>query len=199
MYLQLLPPLLISTASLRGIAVLSTVTCLLLATQSSQPPEADKLVRIDEIDIRGTRWPADSVVRLSGLTIGENVNDSIVNAACHKITASGLVKTVDYGYAMYPDKPGVALTLTLQDETPLLPAAIQPEGDGERLWGCLASADPLFTRELPRTERALKYYSAAIEKCLKAVGRENEYGSAVVTGHAQGNARQIVFQIRKYR
>ena len=59
--------------------------------------------------------------------------------------------------------------------------------------------DPLFTRELPRTERALNYYAAAIERCLKSAGRENEYASAVVSGDAQGKAKQIVFEIRQYR
>lgn len=167
--------------------------------QSSQPPEANKLVRIDEIKVRGTRLPTDSVIRIAGLAVGQDVNDLIVNTACHKITATGLVKTVDYGYEVYPDKPGAVLTLTLADEGPLFPAKIEPEGEEEPLWACLASADPLFTRELPRTERALNYYSAALERCLKSAGRENEYAAATVNGDAQGNAKQIVFEIRQYR
>ena len=167
--------------------------------QSSQPPEANKLVRVDEIKVRGTRLPADSVIRIAGLAVGQDVNDLIVNTACHKITATGLVKTVDYGYEVYPDKPGAVLTLTLADEGPLFPATIQPSGEEEHLWACLAATDPLFTRELPRTERALKYYSAAIERCLKSAGRENEYAASVVSGDPQGNAKQIVFEIRQYR
>jgi len=180
-------------------AAMPLLTCFLIAGQSTPPPEANKLVRIEEIKVHGTRLPADSVIRLSGLAVGQDVNDLKVNSACHKITATGLVKTVDYGYEVYPDKPGAVLTLTLADEEPLFPAKIQPKGDEEQLWGCLASSDPLFTRELPRTERALNYYSAAIERCLKLAGRENEYAAAVVSGDAQGNAKQIVFEIRRYR
>jgi hypothetical protein len=93
--------------------------------------------------------PADSAIRLSGLAVGQDVKDLIVNGASHKITSTGLVKTVDYGYQLYPDKPGVVLTLALEDERPFFPAVIKPENEAERLRSCLESADPLFTRELP--------------------------------------------------
>lgn len=190
----------LSAGSTRKAVAFSSFLCWsVIAAAQSSPPEAAKLVRLDAIQVSGTRLPADSVIRLTGLTVGQNVDDLIVNTACHKITSTGLVKTVDYGYQLYPDKPGAALTLTLQDEQPLLPAVIAPAADAERLWACLQSADPLFTRELPRTERALSYYSAAMERCLKAAGRENEYAAAHVTGDAQGNASQIVFEIRQYR
>ena len=186
--------------SLPNAAAFSSVLCcaLIAAAQSPSPPQAAKLVRIDAIQVSGSRLPADSVIRLSGLAVGQSVNDLMVNTACHKITATGLVKTVDYGYQVYPDKPGAVLTLTLQDEQPLFPAVIAPAADADRLWACLQSADPLFTRELPRTERALNYYSGAIERCLKASGRDNEYTAAHVTGDAEGNAKEIVFEIRRY-
>jgi hypothetical protein len=189
------------TSRFSSAAACSLLLCCSLtrAAQNPSPPEAAKLVRIDAIQVSGTRLPADSVIRLSGLTVGQSVNDLIVNTACHKITSTGLVKTVDYGYQVYPDKPGAVLTLKLEDERPLFPAVIRPVNDDGPLWACLQSSDPLFTRELPRTERALSYYSTAIERCLKASGRDNEYASAQVSGDGQGNASQIVFEIRQYR
>lgn len=156
-------------------------------------------MRLDKIEIRGTRLPADSIFRLSGLTIGQRVNDGIVNAACHKITSTGLVKSIDYGYDSYPDREGVVLTLTLVDEVPLFPSKIEPEKEEPHLWQLLQSEDPLFTRELPRTERALDYYSANFERCLKSEGRDDEYASPVIVADANGNPSEIVFRIAYYK
>lgn len=183
------------------IASLSISLCFSLAAAAQNVPASEgvKLVRLDKIEIRGTRLPIDSIIRLSSLTIGQHVNDAIVNAACHKITSTGLVKSIDYGYDSYPDREGVVLTLTLVDEGPLFPSKIEPEKEESHLWQLLQSEDPLFTRDLPRTERALNYYSANIERCLKAEGREDEYASPIVVGDANGNPSEIVFRIAHYK
>jgi hypothetical protein len=172
---------------------------LIAVSQNRPNSEGEKLVRLDKIEIRGTRLPADSIVRLSGLTIGQRVNNGVVNAACHKITSTGLVKSIDYGYDSYPDREGVVLALTLVDEGPLFPSKIEPEKEELHLWQLLQSADPLFTRELPRTERALNYYSANIERCLKSEGHDDEYASPVVVADANGNPSEIVFRIAHYK
>jgi hypothetical protein len=78
-----------------------------------QVPEANRLVSLNKIEIQGSRLSEAGVIQLSGLAVGQQVNDLVVNNACHKITASGWVKKVDYGYDVYPDKPGVSLVLTL--------------------------------------------------------------------------------------
>jgi hypothetical protein len=113
--------------------------------------------------VKGTRLPSNSVISLSGIKLHDRVNDLIVNAACHKITATGLVKTVDYGYNVYPDRAGVALILTIADEGPLLPATIKPAAEESALWSSLQAIDPIFARELPPTERALAFYSKNIK------------------------------------
>jgi hypothetical protein len=102
-------------------------------------------------------------------------------------------RKIDYGYDLYPDRPGVALTLTLVDEVPLLPARIRPESEESELWSSLQSLDRLFTQELPRTEKALNFYAANIERCLKAKGRDNEYAASSVVGDQAGNAGAISF------
>jgi hypothetical protein len=153
---------------------------------------------LEKIEVRGTRLPAESIINLSGLKVGDKVNDLIVNNALHKITATGLVKTVDYAYDVYPDRPTAVLELTVGDERPLLPARIEPQADAEALWKCL-QADPIFTRELPRTEKALAFYSAAVESCLRAQGRSDEYAASSVMADASGNAQSIIFRVRRYK
>jgi hypothetical protein len=127
------------------------------------------------------------------------VNDLIVNTACHKITATGLVTTVDYAYAVYPDRSGAELILTIADQGPLLPPSIKPAGDENALWSSLQAIDPIFTRELPPTEKALAFYSRNIERCLRASGRSNEYAAAKVTGDSKGDSTAIVFEIHQYK
>jgi hypothetical protein len=160
---------------------------------------ADKLVEVESIKVTGTRLPADSVTRLSGIKLHDRVNDLIVNTACHKITATGLVKTVDYAYDTYPDRLGVVLNLTIADEGPLLPASIRPAAEENALWSSLQTLDPIFTRELPPTEKALAFYSKNLEKCLQMNGHANEYASSSVTADSKGKLIGIVFEIRQYK
>jgi hypothetical protein len=122
----------------------------------------------------------------------------MVNTACHKITSTGLVKSIDYSYDVHPDKEGIVLSLTLVDEKPLLPAKIIPQANEEQLWRAV-QADPLLMRELPRTERALSFYTSHLENALKRLGRNNEYVTAAVVGNANGVPSSIVFSIRSYK
>lgn len=161
-----------------------------------QPADPNKLVEINGFSVKGTRLPADSIVRLSGLKVGQKVNYAAINNACHRITSTGLVKMIEYSYDTYPGKPGVVLAFNLVDELPLLPAKIMPPQYEQRIWQCLQSADPIFTRELPNTENALKFYSANIERCLKNQGYTDEQGRALVTCDGNGNSIDIVFNIR---
>ena len=193
---------------LRSSSALSLLTTLVLSLSLSPPLRAqdaptdadrEKLVQLQGIDVKGTRLPAQSIIRLSGLKVGQQVNYSIINEACHKITSTGLVKLIDYTYDMYPGKPGILLSLKLVDELPLFPAKITPAADADRLWQCLQSADPIFMREMPRTEKALSFYEANIDRCLKNQGLTNQYTSSTVSCDAQGNASEVIFRIRQYR
>lgn len=158
---------------------------------------ANKLVRLEKIEVHGSRLPEGGVLQVSGLAVGQQVNDFIVNTACHKITSTGLVERVDYAYDLYPDRPTVALILTVVDEKPLLPAKIVPSADEEQIWKAIQTTNPLLTRNLPRTEKALKLYSAEMESALKKMGRDNQYVAADVTGDANAPSG-IVFAIRSY-
>ena len=164
--------------------------------QNSPPLDPDKLVELDGFDVKGTLIPAESISRLSGLKVGQQVNYSIINEACHKITSTGLVKMIDYAYEKYPGKSGVILSLTVTDELPLFSAKIIPPEDTDKIWGCLQSADPIFTRELPNTRAALNFYSSNINRCIEIHGQHDAYVHASVACDVHGNASEIIFHIR---
>jgi hypothetical protein len=174
------------------------LVCFFCPALLSAQTAAQRLMEVENIIVSGTRLPAESVIRLSGIKLHDKVNDLIVNTACHKITATGLVKNVSYAYDAYPDRPGVVLNLTITDELPLLTAEIKPAAD-EALWSCLQARDAIFTRELPPTEKALAFYAKGFESCLQSNSRTNEFAGPTVSADASGNLTGIVFQIRRYK
>jgi outer membrane protein assembly factor BamA len=168
--------------------------------QSQGSPEGRaQIVQVQRIFVKGTRLPSLSVIRIMGLKAGDQVDDAIVNAACHRLSSTGLVKSVDYQYAVFPDKPGVQLTLTVVDEAQLVPASIQPEQDQEAIWAALKQVDPLFGPELPPNVKALDFYSKNLTGCLKRMGRTDEYAAARLVGKPGEDPTAVVFEIKKYK
>jgi hypothetical protein len=87
----------------------------------------------------------------------------------------------------------VNLELDIIDETPLLPASIEIPGvDSEAVWQYLESLDPLFTREMPRTQKALRFYIHAISDYLHS-NRRRDSLVPIVTGDGSGHPTGIVF------
>lgn len=177
------------------------------AEQNTPPSPSDghqqgqdhhELVELLGYEWTGSRLPTASLIRLSGLKVGQKVNYDILNDACNKITSTGLVSAVDYAYNVQPGKPGVMVSFKVWDEKPILPAIIFPQENAQLLWGCLQTADPIFTRELPNTRAALHFYSTNIDRCLEN-GSENKdfYTKATVACDAKGQAAKIVFNIRR--
>jgi len=193
---------LIPTSALSLTVPLLVSLSLTPAGQSQNIPTAadrEKLVQLQGIDVKGTRLPAQSIIRLSGLKVGQQVNYTMVDEASRKITSTGLVKMIDSSYDTYPGKPGIVLSLNVVDELPLFPVKITPADDSERIWQCLQTADPIFMREMPRTEKAISFYQANIERCLKNQGRSSENASSLVSCDPEGNPAEVVFRIRPSR
>ena len=172
--------------------------------QTSQAPNANepdadshKMYRLAGFEVSGTRLPTNSVVRISGLKVGQMVNYNIINEACHRITSTGLASLVDYAYILQPDKSSVVLSLKVTDEMPLLPAKISPPEDEQQIWACLQSAAPIFTRELPNTRNAIGFYSTNINRCLENAGAPNGHARPSVVCDRLGKATEIVFSIRE--
>jgi hypothetical protein len=163
-----------------------------------QAEDHHKLIELLGVEWTGTRLPTPSLMRLSGLKVGQKVNYDILNEVCSKITSTGLVSAVNYAYNVQPGKPGVMVSFKLSDELPLLPASILPAANEELLWGCLQTADPIFARELPNTGNAMRFYAANIDRCLEMGSHNQEFHTKpTVACDVKGKAAKIVFNIEK--
>jgi hypothetical protein len=192
--------------SVLSVALLVAITSFspIARPQSSPAPDANKpdadphkMYRLAGFEVSGTRLPTNSVIRLSGLKVGQMVNYDIINEGCHRITSTGLASLVDYAYILQPDRSSVVLSFKVMDEMPLLPAKIYPPEDEAQIWACLQSADPIFTRELPNTRNALGFYSTNINRCLENAGAPNDHAEPRVVCDRVGKAAEIVFSIRE--
>jgi hypothetical protein len=134
--------------------------------------DAQKMVTIRRILVEGTRLPPRSVVGLAGIKAGDQVNFVKLHTAMQKATQSGLIKNIDFEYESLPDhETDVILHLKCTDEKPTAQASIQiPKVNEEDIWTWLAGVDPLFTREMPPTEPAIRLYSHWIGKYMEAHG-----------------------------
>jgi hypothetical protein len=172
--------------------VLFALLASVLFAQSSAPPSRE-VVTIDKLTVQGTRFTPHTIQILTGLRPGVQIDELAVRQAIARMLESGLIRSVDYNYESLADRRRVVLELTLVDETPLLPASIEIPGvDPEAVWQYLASVDPLFTRELPRTQKALRFYIRAITDYLRTNKRQESL-VPIVTGDDSAHPSGIVF------
>jgi hypothetical protein len=156
-------------------------------------PPSQQIVTIERLDIKGTRFSARSIQILTGLREGDHIDEAAVRKAIERMLESGLIRSVNYNYESLENPSQVALELDVIDETPLYPASIEIPGlDPEPVWQYLESVDPLFTRELPRTQKALRFYAHAISDYLRT-NRRRDVLSPIVKGDAEGRPTGIVF------
>jgi hypothetical protein len=155
------------------------------------------VVTVRKIAVVGSRLTPGFVQQVTGLAIGQKVNEAAVRTVCQRLTRTGLIDDVSYAYQTTVDDPGgVTLQLTVTDTKPLLPATVKIPGvEPEAVWKYLAALNPLLTDELPRTEAALNFYGSLIERYLKTIDRADRIG-ADVTG-TEANPTGIVFHTVK--
>jgi hypothetical protein len=156
-------------------------------------PPSQQIVTIEKLNVKGTRFPARSIQILTGLREGDQIDEAAVRKAIERMLESGLIRSVNYNYESLEDTSKVALELDVIDETPLYPASIEIPGvDPEPVWQYLESVDPLFTRELPRTQKALRFYAHAISDYLRTNKRHDTL-VPIVKGDSEGRPTGIVF------
>jgi hypothetical protein len=156
-------------------------------------PPSQQIVTIEKLNIKGTRFPARSIQILTGLREGDQIDEAAVRKAIERMLESGLIRSVNYNYESLEDPSKVALELDVIDETPLYPASIEIPGvDPEPVWQYLESVDPLFTRELPRTQKALRFYARAISDYLRT-NKRHDILAPIVKGDAEGRPTGILF------
>src|SRR4051812_46435641 len=66
--------------------------------------DAQKLVTIQQIVVEGTRFPAQSVIRLAQIKVGDQVNFVKLQGALQKVTQSGLIANIAFEYESLPEK-----------------------------------------------------------------------------------------------
>jgi hypothetical protein len=179
-------------------AVVFSVLLPVLGSAQSRPAlDHHEPMRLQGIQVTGTRLPAESIIRISGLKVGEMITDEHLKQATDKITSTGLVKGLDYEFNINPDKSGVQLALHVFDEGPLLPVRIEPLEIATQVWSCLQTADPVFTAEMPNTEKAIHFYSVNMARCLGNSETARERVSATVACDGTGKSIAIDFHLRQ--
>ena len=179
--------------------------------QGQQPTQgtagdAQKLVTVQQIVVEGTRLPAQSVIHLAQIKVGEQVNFLKLHAAMGKVTQSGLISNIDFEYESLPDKEiDVVLHLKCTDVKPTAKASIQiPQVNEDDVWNWLGQVDPLFTRELPPNEAAIRLYSRWIGKYMDGHGSpkfEETYAVVADASSSSGGngTDRLVFKVVKRR
>ena len=134
--------------------------------------DAQRIVTIRRIIVQGTRLPTLSVIRLAQIKAFDQVNFMKLQNALHKVTQTGLISSIDFEYESLPDsETDVIVHLTCTDVKPSAKAEIQiPNVNEEDVWTWLVQLDPLFTREMPPTEAAIRLYSTYIGKYMETHG-----------------------------
>jgi hypothetical protein len=195
-----------------GMRLLFVLIAFCIATVQGQQPtqgtagDAEKLVTIQQIVVEGTRLPQPSVIRLAQIKAGDQVNFLKLHAAMRKVTQSGLISNIDFEYESLPDKETeVVLHLKCTDVRPTAKASIEiPQVNEDDVWTWLGQVDPLFTRELPPNEAAIRLYSLWIEKYMESHGNPKFAEAFAVVADAAnasgGNGTdRLIFKVVKRR
>ena len=180
----------------RAALLISVLAPVLSLAQNRPALDHHEPMQLQAIQVSGTRLPPQSIVRVSGLKVGETITDKDLKEATDKITSTGLVKGVDYEVDVPPGKAGVSLSIHVFDEGPLLPVRIEPADVATGVWSCLQTADPIFTAQMPNTEKAIHFYSVNMARCLGNAGAERERVSATVACDGSGKSIAIDFHLR---
>jgi len=174
---------------IKSMRLFATVCVLFITNASGMAQEAvveagKQPVKIQEIRIKGSRLPEKSILHLTGLQVGQTIEETKVRSALQHANDSGLFTNIGYTYESLPDSTNVILELQIVDQLPLVPATIKiPKIDAEQIWQYLQNFDPLFTRELPQTEKAINLYARYITKFLESQNRTD----VGVTGNVLGS------------
>lgn len=180
----------------RAIAVLA-LSAPLIGWAQDNLDGGHQPMRLEQVHVVGSRLPAESIIRISGLRTGQMIDDAVLKQVSDKITSTGLVKGIDYEFNALPGKQGIDLAIKVFDEAPLLPARIMPAEQAQPIWSCLQTADPIFSPEMPNTEKAIHFYSINIARCLGNEGEAHERVSATVACDGTGKSIAIDFHVRQ--
>ncbi len=149
---------------------------------------------IDAIEMKGSQYPREALIRASGLSVGTPAGDAEFHAAAEKLEQTGFFQSVQYRYGANTAHKGYAVTFTLVDDSMTMPARIDIPGvDENAAWTALAEADPLLTRRVPSNERAQSRYLQALESWAASNGHPEKLALRT-NGGMNGANMTVVFE-----
>lgn len=154
------------------IAALPLTTIWAQEAKEGSPGDAQKLVTVRRIFVEGTRLPALSVIGLAQIKAGDQINFLKLRTALARVTQTGLISNIDFEYESVPDNADeVNLHMKCSDVNPSAKASIAiPQINEDDVWVWLVKVDPLFTRQMPPAEAAIRLYSRWITKYMEGHG-----------------------------
>jgi outer membrane protein assembly factor BamA len=154
--------------------MIRAIRAILLAISVSLAYSQD---RLESLTVEGSSLPEKTVLELSGLRIGANIDRPAIEAGCKRLEETGLFSSINFRYAPTP-KQGYALTLSLVDQRTLSAASIDVPGvDESEVWQWLITKFPAFDRKTPGNNGAQQVIAHQIETHLGA----RLHGQKIVT------------------
>jgi outer membrane protein assembly factor BamA len=164
---------------------------LLLAALPATPQSAT--FPLESVAVEGSAIHHSVIAELAGLRLAAPIDKRIIESASGRLLQTGLFSSVSYRYDPGPNQ-GFALTFTLVDQLPLIPAAIDIPGVADdEVWPWLAGRFPSCQRRVPQSEAAHRFLAAAIERHLGARLKGQRLVARVEADLVAGKS-SIVFQ-----
>lgn len=156
------------TSLLRCALSLALATGSLLAQPATWP--------IRSLAVEGNRiYPADKIVELTGLKIGQPGDQKTFEQARDRLIATGVFETVGFRFGPAPSRDGYAVVFEVAEIEQVYPIRFEfLDVDAGELRAWLKSAEPLFSEKIPGTKQVIARYAASIEAYLKQKGREEK-------------------------
>ena len=147
----------------RSRAYIAGVLCLLPALAQQRFPS--ETITAEGIDI-----PGQILTKLTGLKIGDLVDDAAFQLAAQKLQQTGLFAEVGFRYTPGPKKAGYALILSLKDHPQRISALFDFPGKPEEpIWACVKQQLPWLKNPLPAAGTAQDYIAHLAESCMPGV------------------------------
>lgn len=162
---------------------------LLLAASA----EAQTLT-VDAVNISGLeRLENAAVIAHLKMAAGARVSRADLDASCQKLIETGLFESCEYNHSS--PKPATArLELKVREAPAPNKARLTVPGvDEAKLWAWLKSNAPLVKPDIPGSDDAINFYTAAIQRYLAASGGDPSIVAAIETDLA---TKQLTFIFR---
>jgi outer membrane protein assembly factor BamA len=162
--------------------MLGAITCI-----------AQQRFPLETITAEGVSIPAAILANLTGLKMGDSVDEASFQVAARKLQETGFFSDVGFRYTPGPKKIGYALILQLKEHPQRMASIFDFPGKNDGpIWECVLRQYPWLSNPLPADGAAQTYVARVVEGCLGGtVPVITQMESDMTTGKAQ-----VVFRPR---